>query len=166
VFPEFIVTAMPPGVRGAIIAAILAVAMSNASGSLNSLAASSIVDFQHLRGLQVLEENPERLLRRSRWMTVVWGIALAVLGTVRWGPMLEAGLTIAALTLGSLLGLFLLSFLFPRATAPGVLTGMFVGLAVILYVHFRTPLLWTWYVPISAGITFLTGALASLATGS
>jgi Na+/proline symporter len=75
-------------------------------------------------------------------------------------------LTIAALTLGSLLGLFLLTFLFPRATAPGVLTGMFAGLAVILYAHFRTPLLWTWYVPLSAGITFLTGALVSLATKS
>jgi SSS family solute:Na+ symporter len=166
VFPDFIVSAMPSGARGAILAAILAVAMSNASGSLNSLAASSVVDFQHLRGLQALEENPERLLRRSRWMTLVWGIALAILGTVRWGPMLEAGLTIAAITLGSLLGLFLLTFLFPRATAPGVLTGMFAGLAVILYAHFRTPLLWTWYVPLSAGITFLTGALVSLATES
>jgi Na+/proline symporter len=97
-------------------------------------------------------------------MTLVWGIALAVLGAVRWGPMLEAGLTIAAITLGSLLGLFLLSFLFPRATSPGVLTGMFTGLAAILYIHFRTPLLWTWYVPLSTTITFVTGALVSLAT--
>jgi SSS family transporter len=164
VFPDFIVTAMPSGARGLILAAILAVAMSNASGSLNSLAASSIVDFQHLRGLEKLEEDPARLLRRSRWMTLVWGIALAALGTIRWGPMLEAGLTIAAITLGILLGLFLLAFLFPGATATGVLTGMFVGFLAILYVHFRTPLLWTWYVPFSAAITFLTGALASLAT--
>jgi solute:Na+ symporter, SSS family len=138
--------------------------MSNASGSLNSLAASSVVDFQHLRGLQKLEENRARLLRLSRRMTLIWGIALALLGTVHWGPMLEAGLTIAAITLGSLLGLFLLAFLFPRATAAGVLTGMFVGLAAILYVHFRTPLLWTWYVPLSAAVTFVTGALVSLAT--
>ena len=117
VFPDFIVTAMPAGARGADHRRDLAVAMSNASGSLNSLAASSVVDFQHLRGLRALEENPARLLRRSRWMTLVWGIALAILGTVQWGPMLEAGLTIAAITLGSLLGLFLLTFLFPRATA-------------------------------------------------
>ena len=166
VFPDFIVTAMPAGVRGLLIAAILAVAMSNASGSLNSLAASSVVDFQHLRGVQEMEENPGRLLRRSRWLTLVWGIALAILGTVQWGPMLEAGLTIAAITLGSLLGLFLLAFLFPRSTAAGVLTGMFAGLAAILYAHFRTPMLWTWYVPFSATITFLTGALVSLATES
>jgi SSS family solute:Na+ symporter len=163
-FPDFIVNAMPSGARGAILAAIIAVAMSNASGSLNSLAASSVVDFQHLRGLRVLEENPERLLRRSRWMTLVWGVALAALGMVQWGPMLEAGLTIAAVTLGSLLGLFLLAFWFPRATASGVLTGMFVGLVAILWIHFYTPLLWTWYVPADAGITFFAGAAASLAT--
>jgi Na+/proline symporter len=78
--------------------------------------------------------------------------------------MLEAGLTIASITLGSLLGLFLLAFLLPRATAPGVLTGMFVGFAAILWIHFYTPLLWTWYVPTGAGITFLTGVIASLAS--
>jgi SSS family transporter len=165
-FPDFIVTAMPPGARGLILAAILAVAMSNASGSLNSLAASSIVDFQHLRGLEKLEEDPAQLLRRSRLMTLFWGIALAALGTIRWGPLLEAGLTIAAITLGILLGLFLLAFLFPRATAAGVLTGMFVGFVAILYVHFRTPLLWTWYVPFSAVVTFVTGALVSVATNT
>jgi solute:Na+ symporter, SSS family len=164
VFPDFIVTAMPPGVRGLLIAAILAVAMSNASGSLNSLAASSLIDFQELRGGSALMEDPARFLRRSRWMTLVWGLLLAALGTIQWGPMLEAGLTIAAITLGSLLGLFLLTFLFPRATAGGVLAGMFVGLAVILYAFFRTPLLWTWYVPLSAAVTFVSGAVVSRAT--
>jgi len=164
VFPDFIVTAMPSGARGALLAAILAVAMSNASGSLNSLAASSVIDFQHLRGLRELENDPQRLLHRSRWVTLVWGVALAALATIQWGPMLEAGLTIAAITLGSLLGLFLLTFLFSRATAPGVLTGMFVGLVAILYARFRTPLLWTWYVPLSAAITFVVGVVVSLAT--
>jgi hypothetical protein len=41
---------------------------------------------------------------------------------------------------------------------------MFIGFLAILYVHVRTPLLWTWYVPFSATVTFVTGALASLAT--
>ena len=164
VFPEFVVTAMPSGVRGLLLAAILAVAMSNASGSLNSLAASTVVDFQQLSGLARLQDDPKRLLRRSRYMTLVWGIALAALATIQWGPMLEAGLTIAAITLGSLLGLFLLTFLFERATAAGVLIGMFGGLAAILYVRFRTPLLWTWYVPFGAAVTFAVGAMASITT--
>ena len=76
--------------------------------------------------------------------------------------MLEAGLTIASITFGILLGLFLLAFLLRRATASGVLIGMFAGLAAILYIHFRTPLLWTWYVPAGTLITFLAGAVGSL----
>jgi hypothetical protein len=99
-------------------------------------------------------------------MTLFWGIVLIVLGTFHWGPMLEAGLTIASITLGSLLGLFLLAFLLPSATVPGVLTGMFVGFAAILWIHFYTPLLWTWYVPTGAGITFVTGAIASYVTST
>jgi SSS family solute:Na+ symporter len=167
VFPDFIATAMPSGVRGMVIAAILAVAMSNASGSLNSLAASSVVDFRQLRRAEIPDDSdPGRLLRLSRWMTLVWGIVLVVLGTLQWGPMLEAGLTIASITFGSVLGLFLLAFLLRRATASGVLIGMFVGLAAVLYIHFYTPLLWTWYVPAGAAITFVSGALASLADGT
>ena len=177
VFPDFIVTAMPAGLRGLVIAAIFAVAMSNASGSLNSLAASSVIDFQILSGREFSFEpaagaaipggaNPNRFLRLSRWMTLFWGIVLIVLGTFHWGRMLEAGLTIASITLGSLLGLFLLAFLLPSATAPGVVTGMFVGFGAILWIHFYTPLLWTWYVPTGAGITFVTGAIASYVTST
>src|SRR6185437_15283679 len=148
---------MPSGLRGMVIASIFAIAMSNASGSLNSLAASSVIDFQRLRGVSDSAGNSERFLQRSRWMTLVWGVVLAVLGTFQWGPMLEAGLTIASITFGSLLGLFLLAFLLRRATAGGVLSGMFAGLAAMLYIHFRTPLLWTWYVLAGTAITFAAG---------
>jgi solute:Na+ symporter, SSS family len=166
VFPEFVVSAMPSGVRGMVIASILAIAMSNASGSLNSLAASSVMDFQQLKNAALPDEDPRGFLRRSRWMTLFWGIALAILGTFRWGPLLEAGLTIASITLGGLLGLFLLAFLLRRATATGVLVGMFVGLAGILYIYFRTTLVWTWYVAAGAGITFLAGTIASYVSGT
>jgi SSS family solute:Na+ symporter len=167
VFPDFIVTVMPPGMRGIMIAAIVAVAMSNASGSLNSLAASTVMDFHELRGISIPANNPpEPVLRLSRWMTLVWGVILAILGTFNWGPLLVAGLTIASITFGSLLGLFLLAFLLRRATAAGALAGMFVGLAAMLYIYFYTPLLWTWYVLAGAAITFAVGAIVSFVAGS
>ena len=78
VFPDFIVAAMPSGLRGLVIASIFAVAMSNASGSLNSLAASSVVDFRELRGLSIPGGNDSAgFLRLSRWMTLFWGVILA-----------------------------------------------------------------------------------------
>lgn len=167
VFPDFIVTVMPSGMRGLMIAAIVAVAMSNASGSLNSLAASSVLDFHVLRGVSIpVEDRPKKILRLSRWMTLVWGIALAILGTFQWGPLLVAGLMIASITFGGLLGLFLLAFLLKRATPAAALVGMGVGLAAMIYIYVYTPLLWTWYVLTGAAITFLVGALVSFAGGS
>jgi len=166
VFPDFIVTAMAPGLRGIMIASILAVAMSNASGSLNSLAASTVMDFHELRGGAVPgSHDPKKFLKLSRWMTLAWGAVLAVLGTFQWGPLLVAGLTVASITFGSLLGLFVLAFLLKRATPVAALTGMFVGLAAMAYIYIGTQLLWTWYVLAGTGITFLAGLLASYATG-
>jgi SSS family solute:Na+ symporter len=164
IFPAFVVAAMPPGIAGLVLAAMFAVAMSNASGSLNSLASSSIVDFRVLRGadLSAAGADPAALLRSSRRVTLFWGAVLGTLGLLRWGPVLEAGLTIASITYGSMLGLFLLGILNRRATARGAVTGMAAGLALLLYVHFKTPLAWTWYVLVGTTATFLVGSLASL----
>ena len=158
ILPLFLVREMPPGLAGLLLASIVAVAMSNASGSLNSLAASSILDFSRLRGTNA---EPANFLRTSRRMTLAWGLVLVAFGFVKWGPLLEAGLTVAALPLGSLLGLFLLGTLDRRANARGALVGMFVGLATILYVFRFTSVAFTWYVLIGSCTTFAVGSVVS-----
>jgi len=164
IFPEFVVRHMPPGLAGLVIAAIFAAAMSTTSGTLNSLASSSIVDFYRLRGAPPGEstKDDERFLRLSRRMTVLWGAVLLGLGLVHWGPVLEAGLTIASIVYGSLLGLFLLGILNRRASAKGALAGMIAGLAMMLYVKFGTPIAWTWYVLVGTATTFAVGSVVSL----
>jgi Na+/proline symporter len=159
IFPEFVVREMPRGVAGLVIAAIFAAAMSNLSGALNSLASSSIIDFQKIRGMAA---DPAKLVSLSRWMTVGWGIVLMLLGTIEWGGVLEKGLTIASIVYQSLLGLFLLGILNKRATARGALIGMFAGLALMLYLWARTPLAWTWYVLVGTVVTFAVGSVASV----
>jgi SSS family solute:Na+ symporter len=162
VLPLFLVREMPVGWAGLLLASIVAVAMSNASGSLNSLAASSILDFSRLRGQA---GEPKDFLRRSRRMTLVWGLVLMAFGFVRWGPLLEAGLTVAALPLGSLLGLFLLGTLDRRANARGAMAGMLVGLVTILWVLRFTAVAFTWYVMIGSCVTLVVGALISRVVG-
>jgi SSS family solute:Na+ symporter len=158
ILPLFIVREMPIGLAGLMIASIVAVAMSNASGSLNSLAASSVLDFSRLRGRNT---DPQKLLRLSRRMTLVWGLVLMGFGLVKWGPLLETGLTVASLPYGSLLGLFLLGTFDRQATARGALAGMFAGLATVLCVFRFTNVAFTWYFLIGACVTFATGALVS-----
>jgi len=158
VLPLFLVREMPVGLAGLLLASIVAVAMSNASGSLNSLAASSVLDFAKLRGKTT---DAHQLLRLSRAMTLLWGLVLMGFGLVKWGPLLEAGLTVASLPFGSLLGLFLVGTFDRRANARGVLVGMFVGLATVLSVFQFTKVAFTWYFLIGAVVTFIIGSLAS-----
>jgi SSS family transporter len=158
ILPLFLVREMPIGLAGLLLVSIVAVAMSNASGSLNSLAASSLLDFSRMRGR---DAEPANFLRVSRRMTLVWGLVLMGFGFVKWGPLLEAGLTVAALPLGSLLGLFLLGTLDRKANARGALVGMFVGLAAILCVFRFTAIAFTWYVLIGSVTTFAVGAVVS-----
>ena len=158
ILPLFLVREMPVGLAGLLLASIVAVAMSNASGSLNSLAASSVLDFAKLRGQSA---DAARFLRLSRGMTLVWGLVLMGFGLVKWGPLLETGLTVASLPFGSLLGLFLLGTLDRGANARGALAGMIAGLATVLCVFQFTSVGYTWYFMIGAIITFFVGWIVS-----
>jgi solute:Na+ symporter, SSS family len=159
ILPIFLVREMPSGLAGLLLASILAVAMSNASGSLNSLAASSVMDLNALRGRPI---DPARFLKISRRMTLVWGVILMFFGLVRWEhSLLETGLAIASLPFGSLLGLFLLGTLDSRANSKGCLVGMFAGLAVVLAVYFGTTVAYTWNFLIGSCVTFAVGSLIS-----
>jgi len=171
IFPEFIVREMPVGLAGLVLASIFAVAMSNASGSLNSLASSSIIDLGRPSGDPSATAGAadratleKRQLSRSRQMTLAWGVVLGLLGLVRWGGVLEAGLTIASITYGGLLGVFLLGSWNRRANESGALTGFLIGIATMIAVRSYTPLAFTWYVLAGTIVTFAVGSAASLAT--
>jgi Na+/proline symporter len=154
ILPVFLVKEMPRGLAGLLLASIMAVAMSNASGSLNSLAASSVLDFAKVWGHSV---DARRVLSLSRRMTLFWGLILMLFGFVSWGPLLEAGLTVASLPFGSLLGLFLLGTFDRGATPRGALAGMFAGLAAVICALRFTDIAFTWFVMMGTITTFVTG---------
>jgi solute:Na+ symporter, SSS family len=155
IYPSFIVHHLPVGITGIILASIFAIAMSNASGSLNSLASSSIVDLGKRPG-----EDAAKAVRRSRWTTALWGVILGALGLIKWGPALVAGLTIASITYGGLLGVFLLGTWNKKANQTGALVGFAAGIAIMIVVRLETPLAWTWYVLAGTLVTFAIGTLA------
>lgn len=156
IYPAFIVHHMPVGLTGMVLASIFAIAMSNASGSLNSLASSSMMDMGARR-----TESEAKSLGRSRQMTLLWGVVLGLLGLIRWGPVLVAGLTIASITYGAMLGVFLLGTWNKRANENGALIGFVAGLATMIAVNRFTPLAWTWYVLVGTIVTYTIGAIAS-----
>jgi solute:Na+ symporter, SSS family len=103
-------------------------------------------------------------LRVSRWMTVLWGIVLVVLAIMSRGvhSVLEAGLTIASITYGSMLGAFLLGIFTRKANEKGTIVGMAAGLIFMLAVWRFGTVAFTWYVLIGTAVTFATGYVASV----
>ncbi|MGI9101809.1 MAG: sodium:solute symporter [Terriglobales bacterium] len=161
IFPDFIVTQMPHGISGLLIAAILAAAMSNLSAALNSLSSSSIVDF-YLRRYPDAPEKRRMLV--SRVSTIAWGLVLFALAILsrRGGRVVEVGLSLASVAYGAMLGVFLLGVLTRRANERGAILGMAVGFALELYIWLATKVPWTWYVMIGTSVTFAVGYAASL----
>ena len=170
IYPTFIVSRMPHGIAGLLIAAVLAAAMSNLSAALNSLSSSSIMDFYlRFRSGRRSGSDPEvsesGRLRLARLATVGWALALfglAVLALHRVGRVVEVGLQIASVAYGALLGVFLLGVLTKRANQSGAIVGMVCGFATELYLWGWSQVAFTWWVAIGTCVTFAVGYAASL----
>lgn len=166
IYPKFIVSSMPHGISGLLIAAILAAAMSNLSAALNSLSSTTIMDFY----VQLRPAADERLrMRLARVATFAWALVLfglAVLALHRAGRVVEVGLQIASVAYGALLGAFLLGVLTKRANSRGAMIGMLCGFATELYLWRWTHVPWTWWVMMGSGVTFAIGYALSFAFAS
>jgi len=161
IYPTFIVTHMPHGISGLLIAAILAAAMSNLSAALNSLSSSSMMDL-YFRSHP--EANDAKRLTMARRTTVAWALvlfSLAVLALHFVGRVVEVGLQIASVAYGALLGVFLLGVLTKKANQNGAIVGMICGLAVELYLWGWSHVAFTWWVAIGTCVTFALGYAAS-----
>lgn len=179
IFPRFIVDAMPPGLTGLVIAAILAAAMSTVSGSVNSLAAATLHDL-YLPFSKRPADDPS-LLRVSKRLTLLWSAILiggALLYTNEGTPVVTIALSVASFTYGGLLGAFFLAMLVPRAIQRDALLGMAVGIGVMTFIVFAKALsgwfpvlaptlapfariAWPWFVLIGTSLTFVTGIVSS-----
>ena len=164
IYPDFIWVNLPAGAAGLVMAAILAAGMSNLSAALNALASTAVMDFYRpLVARRRPELSEAHFLSLARWATVAWGLVLFLVGLVarNWGSVLEAGLTVASILYGSLLGVFLLGLLTRRVKEGAAIVAMITGLLTMLSVKQFTQVAFTWYVLIGTSATFLAGLAAS-----
>ncbi|MFQ5740459.1 MAG: sodium:solute symporter [Acidobacteriota bacterium] len=162
IFPIFIVREMPAGISGLIIAAIFAAAMSTLSSSLNSLASSSVNDFY--KSYLKPHASDGHYLAISRLFTLAWGVILVAVSVLarNWGEVLQVGLTITSVTMGSILGIFLLGQWTRRTSEAGALTAMATSLLVMIGIHLSGAIAWPWYVLIGTVLTLAVGLLQPL----
>ena len=168
IYPSFVITRLPPGLAGLVVAGILAAAMSSHASAVNSLASASTHDFYApLSGRQ----DPTHLLRVGRWLTLLWTVVL-VAGAMAFRnqntPVVQLALSVASITYGALLGTYLLGGWWSRARQRDVVVAIIVSVLAMTPVVLGVPwrvlpgLAWPWYVPLGTAVTVAVGMLSSL----
>lgn len=164
--PIFIVDYMPNGIIGLLLVAILAAAMSTLSSSINSLSAVSMEDLQ-LFGIK--PKTPKQEVLYSRGVALFWGIITLVLSAFAGNiapTVIEAINKVGSALYGPILGVFLIAILSKKINSIAVNTGLFVGLAINLYLWLFMPqVFWMWWNFIGLVTTAITAyAISKLIT--
>ena len=143
-YPVWIVTELPEGLRGLILAGIFAAAISSLDSILAALSQTTLSLFRKSEE-SATETSGRKDLARSRWVVVGWGLALSAfaiaLNSMRGDVnvvVLAFGMT--SYTVGPMLGFFLAAFFTPRASLPGLAVGFVLSFLLVLLL--RTDL-WT-----------------------
>jgi SSS family solute:Na+ symporter len=155
VFGRFIVEKLPVGLVGLVIASVLAAAMSTLSSSLNSSASAAVADFyKPMRPAK----SEIQYLQASRLLTLIFGIGQIGVALCAWQidsprSVIDQVLSVAGLTTGMVLGLFLLGVLKQPISSSAALIGMLFGFCVVMAAFIPSAInkpivAWPWYAPI------------------
>ncbi len=116
VFPYFILTRLPAGVAGFVVAGLLSAAMSTLDSSINASASTVTNDFY--RRLMAPDRSEAHYLKVGRWLSVVFGVTMITLALVihitRTQTLMDLQTLVISIMSGGLLGLFLMGFLTRR----------------------------------------------------
>lgn len=163
IFPFFMMSQMPAGVAGLLIAAIFAATMSTISSNINSVSTAFSVDF-----IQRFRPNikDSTLLRVARWTCIVsglMGLGIALLmATWDIASLLDYFNTILGLLTSGLGGLFVMAVFFPRIKGRAALTGFIVGELVVFLMYLYTDASFFLFGAIGIVVSVITAWLLSL----
>ncbi len=166
VFPTFVMTHLPIGLVGLLMAAIFAAAMSTISAELASLSTASVIDFYRRFGGGSTADD-RKLLLVSRLATGAWAVFASVVAiyAVEMGSLIEVVNRFGSFFYGSILGVFLLAIGWPRANGTGASVGLLAGMATVGYVATTTSIGFLWHNLIGAVAVCVVGAMVSALTG-
>src|SRR6185295_20244926 len=147
-FITFIVTELPHGAIGLLVAVMFAAALGSKAAELNALGTTTTIDFwRQLRPLAAADEA--RNVRVARWFTALWGV-VAVSFALFAGfaeNLIEAINILGSIFYGVILGIFLVAFFLKRIGGTAVFWSAVAAqiLIFILYFGFKDRLAYLWY---------------------
>jgi len=161
VIPRFVLHALPIGLAGLFIAAIMAAAMSSIAAELNSLSTATVIDF-YRRWIRP-DGSDAHFLAVSKVATGLWGLfacGVAVYAATL-GSLIEVVNRFGSFFYGSILGVFLLAMV-PAARAAGAFIGLIAGMGAVAAVTFGAPSVsFLWHNVVGALTVLAVGLLVS-----
>ena len=165
VFPTYIVTQLPVGLVGLLMAAIFAAAMSTISGELSALSTSTVIDFYRR---WVRDDGDEKhLLLVSKAAMLFWAVfaSIVAIWAAELGSLIEVVNRFGSFFYGSIMGVFLLSIGWSRANSTGAFVGLIAGMSAVAWVTLNTDIAFLWHNLIGAVVVFVVGMVVSEFTG-
>ncbi len=159
IFIRFVMDHMPHGLVGLLIAVIFLAAWGSISAALNSLSASSLIDFHRPFINDSLSEAQEFTL--SKRYTFLWGVFCVVFAqfATGMGSLIEAVNILGSWFYGVMLGIFLVAFYLKQVGAKAVFYAAIAGEVLVLVMYFCTDIGWLWLNAIGALAVLLFGLL-------
>ncbi len=152
IFLSFVMTYLPPGLVGLLLAAIFCAAMSATSSGLNSLGSTSVIDVY--RRLLMKGRSEAHYVRASKGLTIFWG--LFAIGFAEFanqlGSLIEAVNKLGSLFYGTILAIFLLAFFTKRVSGTAAFIGAVIGEAAVAACATMTNMAWLWWNVVGCGV--------------
>ncbi|HET9362745.1 MAG TPA: sodium:solute symporter [Vicinamibacterales bacterium] len=146
VFITFIVTQLPHGAVGLLLAVMFAAALSSKASELSALGTTTTIDFwRHFRPLAAADEA--RNMRVARRFTALWGI-FAVAFALFAGfaeNLIEAINILGSIFYGVLLGLFLVAFFLRHVGGSAVFFAAIAAQTLVIVMYFSLNIGYLWY---------------------
>ncbi|MAE85468.1 MAG: sodium:solute symporter [Flammeovirgaceae bacterium] len=170
VFLTFILTYLPHGLIGLLIAVIFSAAMSSSSSEINSLSSTTTVDI-YRRLLSKGESKNDMLITKG--LTLLWGIlaiSFAILAK-NSENLIEAVNIVGSIFYGTILGIFLVAFFLKKVGGNAVFWAAIISQTVVIVFHFLTvyeviTLGYLWYNAIGCLLTIILSLIIQIADHS
>ena len=162
IFPFFMMSQLPVGLAGLLIAAVFAATMSTIASNINSVSTAFTIDLYKKLYPSLSSSTTLRVARVAGVVTGVVGMLIAILmATVNIQSLLDYFNTILGLLSGGIGGLFLMGIFFPRIGARAALIGFLCGTAAVFYMNFLTSLNFLLFGFVSMGVSVLVAYILS-----
>ena len=145
ILPHFAMNVLPSGIKGLLVAGILAATMSTISAGLNSLAAVAMKDFLYRLGLI---RQTEGQLFQARIVTLFFGVLITVAAIYvnQLGAVLAVVGKLGSFFMGPICAFFTLGVTSKRVNSGGVIIGGIAGMVTTAWVANFTAISWLWWI--------------------